>query len=48
MVLTLFENWIKGALLEWEPRIALETGVAQTYQWIEDQVKQRLAAPARR
>ena len=32
-------------VLEWEPRIALEQGVAQTYKWIEEQVKQRLAAP---
>ena len=32
-------------VLGWEPRIALEQGVAQTYKWIEEQVKQRLAAP---
>jgi GDP-D-mannose 3',5'-epimerase len=34
-------------VLEWEPRITLEHGVAQTYQWIEDQLKQRLAAPTK-
>jgi GDP-D-mannose 3',5'-epimerase len=34
-------------VLGWEPRIALEQGVAQTYKWIEEQVKQRLAAPTR-
>jgi len=34
-------------VLGWEPQVALETGVGQTYKWIEDQVKQRLAAPTR-
>jgi nucleoside-diphosphate-sugar epimerase len=34
-------------VLAWEPRVTLESGVAQTYRWIEDQVKQRLAAPTR-
>ena len=34
-------------VLGWEPQVALETGVGQTYAWIEDQVKQRLAAPTR-
>ena len=31
----------------WEPQVSLEKGVGQTYEWIEDQVKQRLAAPTR-
>ena len=34
-------------VLEWEPRVTLEHGVAQTYRWIEDQVKQRLATPTK-
>jgi nucleoside-diphosphate-sugar epimerase len=29
-------------LLGWEPRIALEDGLARTYAWIEDQVRQQL------
>jgi len=31
-------------VLEWEPRISLEEGLARTYAWIEDQVRDRLAS----
>ncbi len=31
-------------VLHWEPEIPLEAGLAQTYQWIESQVKQKLMA----
>jgi len=30
-------------VLKWEPEISLEEGLARTYAWIEDQVRQRLA-----
>jgi GDP-D-mannose 3', 5'-epimerase len=30
-------------VLEWEPEISLESGLAQTYSWIEQQVRERLA-----
>jgi GDP-D-mannose 3',5'-epimerase len=30
-------------VLEWEPRISLEEGLRNTYQWIEDQVQTRLS-----
>jgi nucleoside-diphosphate-sugar epimerase len=30
--------------LDWEPRISLEEGLAVTYRWIEEQVRQKLAA----
>ena len=33
-------------VLGWEPRISLETGLARTYEWIEAQVRQQLAATA--
>ena len=29
-------------VLEWEPQISLEEGLARTYAWIEDQVRQKL------
>ena len=29
-------------VLGWEPQVTLEKGVAETYQWIEDQVRQHL------
>jgi GDP-D-mannose 3',5'-epimerase len=31
-------------VLGWEPQISLEEGLARTYAWIEDQVRDRLAA----
>jgi nucleoside-diphosphate-sugar epimerase len=33
------------AVLDWEPQISLEEGLARTYAWIEDQVRAKLAAP---
>ena len=30
-------------VLDWEPRISLEEGIARTYEWIEAQVRQRAA-----
>jgi GDP-D-mannose 3', 5'-epimerase len=35
-------------VLGWEPEISLETGLARTYDWIEQQVQARLAADAER
>ncbi len=35
------------AVLGWEPKIALEDGLARTYRWIEAQVKQKLAREER-
>lgn len=32
------------AVLDWEPSIALEDGLARTYQWVEDQVRRQFAA----
>jgi len=34
------------SVLGWEPQISLEEGLARTYEWIEEQVRQQLAAPA--
>lgn len=34
-------------VLNWEPEISLEEGLAETYRWIESQVKVKLAQPAR-
>jgi nucleoside-diphosphate-sugar epimerase len=30
-------------VLNWEPAISLEAGLARTYTWIEDQVREKLA-----
>ena len=35
-------------VLGWEPEISLEEGIARTYAWIEDQVRERLATEDRR
>ena len=32
-------------VLDWEPQISLEEGLARTYVWIEQQVRNSLAAP---
>ena len=34
-------------VLEWEPRISLEDGLARTYAWIEAEVVRDLGAPTR-
>ena len=31
-------------VLDWEPSITLEEGIAQTYAWIETQVRDRLGS----
>jgi GDP-D-mannose 3',5'-epimerase len=33
-------------VLNWEPRISLEEGMARTYTWIESEVGQKLARQA--
>lgn len=33
-------------VLNWEPQVSLEDGLARTYAWIESQIKARHAAPA--
>jgi GDP-D-mannose 3', 5'-epimerase len=40
------DNGRLRAVLGWEPSISLEEGLARTYAWIEDQVRERLASPA--
>lgn len=35
------------AVLDWEPRISLEDGLATTYNWIEDQVRQTIDSHSR-
>jgi len=37
------DNTKLRTVLEWEPRISLEEGLRNTYQWIEDQVQTRLS-----
>jgi len=34
-------------VLDWEPKIALEEGLARTYRWIEDQLREKLAREER-
>src|SRR5207249_6112895 len=31
-------------VLDWEPQISLEDGLARTYKWIENQVREKLEA----
>ena len=38
------DNTRLRAVLGWEPQISLEEGLARTYTWIEDQVRQKIAA----
>jgi len=33
------------AVLNWEPKVSLEDGIAHTYQWIENQVRDKLLHP---
>ena len=40
------DNTLLKKVLGWEPAISLEQGLAQTYEWIESQVKAKLAASA--
>lgn len=40
------DNTLLRQMLHWEPAISLEDGLARTYRWIEDQVRQRLAGSA--
>jgi nucleoside-diphosphate-sugar epimerase len=37
------DNTLLRKVLKWEPEISLEDGLAKTYQWIEEQVKIKLA-----
>jgi nucleoside-diphosphate-sugar epimerase len=34
------------ATLGWEPQVSLEQGLAHTYAWISDQIRQRSQRPA--
>jgi nucleoside-diphosphate-sugar epimerase len=38
------DNTLLRKVLQWEPRISLEDGLATTYQWIEQQVRAKKAA----
>jgi nucleoside-diphosphate-sugar epimerase len=38
------DNTLLRLVLEWEPHVSLEEGLARTYDWIEDQVRARLRA----
>jgi GDP-D-mannose 3',5'-epimerase len=37
------DNTLVRKMLQWEPKVALEEGLARTYSWIEGLVKARLA-----
>jgi nucleoside-diphosphate-sugar epimerase len=37
------DNTLLRKVLGWEPRISLEDGLARTYQWIEGQVREKMA-----
>ena len=37
------DNDLLRRVLNWEPQISLEAGLARTYAWIEDQVRNRMA-----
>ncbi|HXT84324.1 MAG TPA: NAD-dependent dehydratase, partial [Verrucomicrobiae bacterium] len=34
------DNSLLKKVLKWEPKISLEDGLAATYKWIEEQVKE--------
>ena len=38
------DNTLLRQVLEWEPQISLEDGLARTYAWIEDQVRRQFEA----
>lgn len=38
------DNSLLRKVLDWEPEISLEKGLAHTYSWIEDQVRERMEA----
>ena len=38
------DNTLLREVLEWEPQVSLEEGLARTYTWIEEQVRCRLEA----
>jgi nucleoside-diphosphate-sugar epimerase len=40
------DNTRLRAALGWTPRISLEEGIARTYRWIEERVREQLASPA--
>jgi len=40
------DNTLLKKVLGWEPQISLEQGLAETYEWIESQVKAKLAVSA--